>query len=214
MMLQRMSITTPQKKMVVTNSQALSFAHAVIDGVRARTELVSKTLVVIACALSLNACENSTPASVSIAEGSDALREAGMYFVYIDIEQADDTILLNAKLKNDSDQEIVFLPWGTPFEGAVTADFLNVKKVGSSEDVAYTGIMVKRRPPSAEDFKTVKSGDSIEQIVDISKNYNFCASTEYEITYSQTLFSPDSLEYSALSNTVTFKVANQFKACP
>ena len=213
-MLQRMSITTPQKKMVVTNSQALSFAHTVIDGVRVRAGFVSKILLVVACAFLLNACESSTQASASTADESDALGEADVLFVTIDIEQADNAILLSAELKNDSPKEIVFLPWGTPFEGAVTADFLSVKKVGSSENVAYTGIMVKRRPPSVKDFKTVKTGDSIEQSVDISKSYDFCANTEYEITYSQTLFSPNSLEYLVRSNVVVLKVSNQPKACP
>ncbi len=213
MLLLRVPITS-QKKMVVTNSQVLSFAHAVIDGVRARTRLASKALAVSVCALLLLACENSTPSSASTASANDALEEeAGKLSVIISAEHADNAVLLSAELKNDSDQEIIFLPWGSPFEGAVTADFLNVKEVGSSEDVAYAGIMVKRMPPSAEDFKTVKSGGSIKQTVDISKSYNFCASTQYQLTYSWTLVLLNGNTHSIQSNTTTVFISDRFRPC-
>ena len=201
------------KKTVATNSDALSLAYAVVNGVRNLPRLVFRTLLVALCALLLNACESSTPANASTIDADDRKERLSELSVTIEVEHISGAILLTAELKNSSDQELQFLPWSTPFEGAVTADFLRVTEVGSSESVAYTGIMVKRIPPSVEDYTIVKPGSSLKQIVDISKSYNFCASTQYRLAYSGTLVSPNGETYSVQSNTVNLFVSDDFKPC-
>lgn len=201
------------KKMAARNSDSSNLAHAVIDGLRSRVYLVSRLLFAALCALFLNACEGSSSASESNIDSRDTKEEIDVLSITIEIEPRGGTILLSAELKNSGDQDIVFLPWGTPFEGAITANFLRLREVGSFEDVPYIGIMFKRRPPSTEDYKTLKPGASIKRVVDISKSYVFCANREYEIAYSGTLVSPNGDAYSIQSNTITVFAPDNFTPC-
>lgn len=203
----------PLKKMVTSNSDVFRLAHAVFNGLRSRAELVLRSLLATLGGLMLCACESSTSAGASTGDSNNT-KEKSVLLVNIDIEQSDGAILLNAELKNSGDQEIRFLPWGSPFEGAVIADYLRIREIGGSEDVPYIGIMVKRRPPSAEDYATVKPGGSLNESVDISKSYDFCANTEYQIAYSGSLASPNGDIYSIKSNTIIVFVSDDFKLCP
>ncbi len=203
----------PPKKTVVASSESLRFARAVPSGLRARASSLSRSLFAILCVLLLNACESPASENELSFDLSDIKREGSSLSVVIDIEISGRSVFLSAELVNSSDQEIKFLPWGTPFEGAVTADFLRVREEGKAEDVLYTGIMIKRRPPKFEDYKSVKPGDSLTGMVDISKSYILCPNRQYEIAYSGALVSPKGDTFSIKTNTVKVLASNNLEPC-
>jgi len=161
----------------------------------------------------LSACENSAPASAASNVLVSGETPASAMSVTIQAEPSGGAILLTSILRNDSNEALVFLPWGTPFESVVTADFLTIRESNGALVVPYVGIMVKRRPPNDVDYATLMAGDSLEQVIDISKSYDFCANTEYQIAYSQTLTSLDAHLYPVQSSTVSIVTSGDFKTC-
>jgi hypothetical protein len=94
-------------------------------------------------------------------------------------------VILHFTLTNNSDQNISFLKWGTPFESSISRNILSIKLNGNI--LPYQGRMVKRGKPTTNDFITIKAKSSLKQQIDISKAYAFKAVGTYSITYNDSL---------------------------
>lgn len=202
-----------QMMVTLSNSVIYSGTDAVFVGLHKSAKIVARSLIASIFFLFLSACESATCANAKTGALQRSPNEAAMLTVDISVEQHNGSIILGASLNNNTDKAVSFLPWGTPFEGAITADFLSVRKIGASKDVLYIGIMVKRVPPSTEDYVVVGAGESLEKVIDISKSYDFCANTEYQIAYSQSLMSPETHGHPVNSNVIRVRTAGNFKTC-
>lgn len=88
---------------------------------------------------------------------------------------------IDFKVTNNGTTAVTFLPWQTPLEGRLTAGCLKV--IYNGEELPYRGIMVKRRPPTDEDYITLQPGESTSEKVDISDSYDFSRAGKYSIQF-------------------------------
>jgi len=81
-------------------------------------------------------------------------RETGMLRTTLTTEGA----ALTLRVDNIGDESARFCRYQTPFEG-ILSPFLKVEDANGDEAV-YRGIMVKRAPPDAHDYRTLRAGSS------------------------------------------------------
>jgi len=126
------------------------------------------------------------------AQGRQALQQEATNVVAVGIKPAATEMAASGDVQvlfyivNGTDTDIEYLPWGTPLEERITADIFTVKHEGG-EALGYMGIMVKRAPPVAADYKVLKAGDQLEKLVNLSLLYPTTAAGTYEITLKEML---------------------------
>ncbi len=94
---------------------------------------------------------------------------------------------------NATDQAVTILPWGTPLETNMTADRFTVSIDG--ELMPYSGPVVKRSAPNAEDFITLNAGEKKEVVVSLSDGYDVSKSGDYEIALKKFVFQNPESEF-------------------
>ena len=101
-------------------------------------------------------------------------------------------VMMIFEVRNTSEKPVEFCWWQSPFEKRCTAGRFKVTGPDGGE-VAYEGIMVKRRPPSREngDFVTLRSGWTLAVTFDLKEAYpSMKAGSTYSITYEGTVMGP------------------------
>ncbi len=86
-------------------------------------------------------------------------------------------------LKNESEEPVIVLKWGTPFEGEFTRDTFNI--VHNGERAPYIGKLVKRLPPEAEDFIQIPAKSERSEIVFLEEGYKIYAPGFYTVQFAQ-----------------------------
>jgi len=84
------------------------------------------------------------------------------------------------QLSNPSAQTLHVLDWHTPLEG-VRNNIFDVSRAGTPLD--YRGPMVKRGPPTADDYVTLAPGASVEGKVNVARDYDMRAPGTYRIAF-------------------------------
>lgn len=93
-----------------------------------------------------------------------------------------DSVLMNFKVRNNTDSVKRFCKWHTPFE-PLLSKYLDVKN-DKGEDVPYLGAMAKRiMPPPESSYLSLNPKDSISAKVDLLKAYAIKTPGNYTITY-------------------------------
>ncbi|MFT6098980.1 MAG: hypothetical protein ACJAYF_001523 [Arenicella sp.] len=129
------------------------------------------------------------------------------------VSLASGKFVLLANLNNTSAKEVSFLPWANPFEENVTADFLTIIDLNAGVELTYLGIMVKRLPPKPSDYLTVGPQQAIENSVDLTTSYKFCAQQMLDVTFTGVL---NGLEFQPLEvevNGLKALLSDAFPAC-
>lgn len=85
------------------------------------------------------------------------------------------------KVENLGNKKFTFLPWKTPIENSFTGEFMEI--FFDSEKIKYSGIMVKRTPPTKEDYITLKSNESVTGKIDLLDGYKFSKKGIYSIKF-------------------------------
>jgi len=154
--------------------------------------LVRNVVAMSVCVWLMFGCESMTTETVDVeAQGRQALQQkdstvvVGIKPVPIELAESGDIQVL-FYIANGTDDDVEYLPWGTPLEERITADIFTVKHDGG-EALGYMGIMVKRAPPVAEDYKVLEAGSQLEKIVNLSLLYPTTASGTYEIALKEML---------------------------
>jgi len=94
--------------------------------------------------------------------------------------KASDDIVLNVTIKNQTSQTLSVLKYQLP--GAVLeSPLFEISRNG--EVVNYTGKLVKRGRPTAEDYLVLKPGQLIQQQIELSSQYDFKDGGQYSIRY-------------------------------
>ena len=89
-------------------------------------------------------------------------------------------IILSTSVKNISPHQASFCQYHTPFEGILNHIF-DIQKEGKS--LPYTGIMLKRTPPSAKDWLHLAPGKEIACRVNLLEAYSLTDSGKYQVKF-------------------------------
>lgn len=84
-------------------------------------------------------------------------------------------------LVNQADKPVRVLKWQTPLEGILGRIF-QVRCDG--RELIYNGPLIKRGPPTAEDYVTIPAKGSLETVVNLSEAYDFPASGSCEVRFN------------------------------
>jgi hypothetical protein len=93
-----------------------------------------------------------------------------------------EAIELLMTVKNNGNKRYTFLPWRTPIENSFTGEFMDV--IYDNEKIEYSGIMVKRMPPTKNDYITLKPNESISGKTNLLDGYKFNKKGIYSIQYN------------------------------
>jgi hypothetical protein len=121
-------------------------------------------------------------------------------------------VVLMATLTNNGKDAVVFLPWNTPMEGKLRGDYLTVLEMPSGKRLDYQGLMIKRMAPKESDFITLGVGESLQQVTDITRGYNFCSHTEYALQFDGFIATITDERVTVKSNELIFEMPTQ-KEC-
>jgi heat shock protein HslJ len=83
-------------------------------------------------------------------------------------------------LTNTLSEGIFVLTWFTPLEGLV-GDIFRVER--EAVELTYRGKMVKRGPPTAEDYVWLDAGGSLLTEVDLAEGYDFSQTGQYTVQF-------------------------------
>lgn len=109
---------------------------------------------------------------------------AGPVATSLSVEQwsfeADESIAVTFTLTNTTADTLYVLRWQTPVDG-IEANLLQVERDG--QPVTYTGRLVKRPAPAAEDYLAIAAGDSFSVVFDPSSAYDMSVRGRYSVSY-------------------------------
>lgn len=94
---------------------------------------------------------------------------------------ADQGVLVHVTISNPNKQPIKILKWYTPVD-EVESPLFAVKTGGA--EVKYLGPIYKRPAPTGQDYLILKSGESLTFDVDVSADYDFSTSGQYDVRYA------------------------------
>jgi hypothetical protein len=101
--------------------------------------------------------------------------------IKLEIRQDEGGVLARLVFKNPTATAVRMLKRNLLYEGEVTFRAFNVTRDGRK--VRYTGLMVKRGPPTKDDWFLVEAGQSFEVTIRISDYYDLSSPGEYEVRY-------------------------------
>lgn len=125
-------------------------------------------------------------------------------------------VQIDSALTNGLAYSVLFLKWNTPFSDQITGRVFKVEKRinalgfgggnigGDYTLVPYTGIMVKRGPPTAQDYLVLEPGQQIHNSLDITDAYGFTENSQLQVTYDRPINLGNNNFQSLTSNTVEF----------
>ncbi|MGK0291902.1 MAG: peptidyl-Lys metalloendopeptidase, partial [Porticoccaceae bacterium] len=88
-------------------------------------------------------------------------------------------VILTLEYTNTSVYEVRFLKWGTGLDGRIGKGLLDLKFQGQS--LPYTGMMIKRLPPTAADHMTLSAGEAVSATVSLSSGFDINLKGEYRL---------------------------------
>lgn len=137
-------------------------------------------------------------------KAESSVAEIGFSFLVDEAKLALGEVVITTTLVNQSQQEIRFLKWQTPFEERILGPVYKVYFAGAA--VRYTGMMVKRGNPDASQFITVAAGQQYQHSQILSVAYDMCAAGRYQIAYDSVItvsIAPESASESKLVRVTT-----------
>ncbi len=91
-----------------------------------------------------------------------------------------EAVTVKFTLTNTSSEGFFVLKWFTPLEG-LAGDIFQVQRDGA--DLSYRGKLVKRAPPTSEDYVWIDAGGSISAEVDLAEGYDFSQAGQYNLQF-------------------------------
>lgn len=93
---------------------------------------------------------------------------------------ANDDVVVNVVMTNNSSVNQRILRWATPFQG-VEGNLFDVTRDGKR--VAFLGAVYKRPAPTASDYILLKPGQTMRKSVELSKLYDMSVTGDYAVTF-------------------------------
>lgn len=92
-----------------------------------------------------------------------------------------ESLELQMKVENLGKEKSTFLPWKTPIENSFTGEFMEI--TFDNKKIEYSGIVVKRMPPTEEDYITLKPNESVTGKINLLDGYKFTKKGVYSIQF-------------------------------
>eukprot|EP00128_Syssomonas_multiformis_P011962 Colp12_sorted_trinity150504_noHs@260 len=89
---------------------------------------------------------------------------------------------VDVKLENPTDEVLYVLKFRTPLYGFLTSDVFEIVD-SFGNPATYTGMLVKWADPTEESYQSIYPGQTISQVIDISKAYHLSSSGVHKIAY-------------------------------
>ena len=104
--------------------------------------------------------------------------QGGPFAVKISTKSEGDDVTCEVTITNTQDKDYFMLKRYTPLEGLISPLF-SITRDG--EMVPYDGILVKRGPPSEDDYVRIRAKTSVLSSVDLSEAYSFNSAGPYKV---------------------------------
>ena len=137
--------------------------------------------LLLACATACNGAGHPATGNTVSPAGSSAL--AGLVCVLTapaTVPLADAVVPVGFTLRNDGPEPVTVLRRQTPLEG-ILGDLFEVTLEGQRRE--YRGRMVKRGPPTADEFVTLAPGTHAHATVDLAEGYDLSSRGRYRVRY-------------------------------
>lgn len=95
---------------------------------------------------------------------------------------ASEAVNMHVRISNPNTKALRILKWHIPANGLQGSLFIIVTQNGNA--IPYIGAIYKRAAPTDADYLTLEPGASLEYDVNLSNDYAFTESGEYEIAYN------------------------------
>ena len=119
--------------------------------------------------------------------GSFAVADTALLSPAIEIVDVNDhdgiSVSLKFTLKNESENPVEVLKWGTPLEDEFTNDSFDVRHDG--QPVPYVGMLVKRGNPGPADYIRIGANQTVSRIIALEKGYEIYQAGEYTVQYRE-----------------------------
>lgn len=124
-------------------------------------------------------------AALLITTAVGAAPKNGGAVVSLSVEQgafsSSQDVLVKVAISNPTNHTVKVLKWFTPVDGVEESLFAVMR---NGEPVAYMGAHYKRPAATGSDYISLRSGESINAVVNLSQYYDFSQSGNYEISYA------------------------------
>lgn len=90
-------------------------------------------------------------------------------------------VLISVNISNPTKHTIRVLKWYTPIDGVEDPLFFVLR---DGKAVEYIGAIYKRPPITGNDYISLKSGESIERVVNLGDYYDLSVTGKYEVSYA------------------------------
>ena len=111
------------------------------------------------------------------------MSEKETWAVSLAVDSSAPGVLATVTFANSGSAPAALYKWNACFDNRIHNDVFEI--MHESGSVSYTGRMVKRGEPKADDFLTVEPGKSVSFTVDLRTAYGFPAGNhKYKIRYS------------------------------
>jgi len=98
------------------------------------------------------------------------------------VQPAGGPVLVRFRLRNPGRQSLSILDWQTPLEGLL-ADIFKIRPTTGGEPLRYTGPLVKRGDPDADEYVEIPPGGEASEEVDLSLAYDLTRPGRYSVSF-------------------------------
>ena len=99
------------------------------------------------------------------------------------VQPAGGPVLLRFRLRNHGRQPVAVLDWHTPLEGLL-ADIFTIRPASGGAALRYTGPLVKRGDPEADEYVEIPPGGEASAEVDLALAYDLSRPERYTVAFS------------------------------
>ena len=146
--------------------------------------------------------------------------DSSSYLLTIDLsilenQLAKGNVVVEAKVKNISNESVKLLPFNTPLDSSVLGKVFEVESGDQIEQelIQYVGIMAKRLPPVEEDYIQILPGQVVRQTLDITKSYKFCRNMSYTVSFARDIYDDSGVPMKFKAEKATFELMESLMQC-
>jgi hypothetical protein len=98
------------------------------------------------------------------------------------VQMAGGPVLVRFRLRNPGRQPLSVLDWHTPLEGLL-ADIFSIRTAAGGQPLRYTGPLVKRGDPEADEYVEIAPGGEASEEVDLAAAYDLSRPGRYTVSF-------------------------------
>lgn len=121
-------------------------------------------------------------------------------------------VILQCSVTSTLANPITILPWNTPLESRLLGAYFTVY-TDKGDSLPYQGLMVKRAAPEESDYLVISPNEPLNNQIELTQAYRFCAATQYTIEYHAQQTTPSGHVLKLMMNPLQFIATPNFAIC-